>query len=87
MYPMIALFPGLCVGGHKPGNEADHEKVPSTYVLVCVCLGCVYVCMCVTGEGKVFHITHSLASHTLHRKRKCPVTLQPSSCRHDRNLI
>ena len=81
MYSMIALFPGLCIGGHKPGNEANHEKVTSTYVLVCVCvcLGCVYVCVCVTGEGEVFHITHSLASHTLHRKRKGLVTLQPSS--------
>ena len=78
MYRMIALFPGLCVGGHKPGNEANHEKVTSMYVLVCVC---------VTGEGEVFHITHSLASHTLHRKRKGLVTLQPSSCRNDRNLI
>ena len=38
MYRMIALFPGLCVGGHKPGNEANHEKVTSTYVLVCVCV-------------------------------------------------
>ena len=38
MYHMTALFPGFCVGGHKPGNEANHEKVPSTYVLVCVCV-------------------------------------------------
>ena len=68
MYHMIALFPGLCVGGHKPGNKANHEKVLSTYVLVCMCV-------CVRGEGKVFHSTHSLASHTLHRERKGLVTL------------
>ena len=48
MYRMIGLFPGLCIGGHKPGNEANHEKVPSAYVLVCVCV-CVCVRMCEGG--------------------------------------
>ena len=45
VYRMIALFPGLCVGGHKPGNEANHEKVTSMYVPVCVCVSRMYVCV------------------------------------------
>ena len=48
----------------------------SMQVCVRVCVhACVCMCVCV-----------SLASHTLCRGRKGLVTLQPSSCRHDRNL-
>ena len=52
MYRMIALFPCLCVGGHKPGNEANHEKVTSTYVLVCVCVSRMCVCVRVCDGGR-----------------------------------
>ena len=74
----------LCiVGRHEPGNEANHMiDFKKSHQHMCSC-----ACVCVGGEGEVFHITHSLANHTFHRERKGLVTLQPSSCRHDRNLM
>ena len=57
---MIALFPGSCIGGHKPGNEANHMiDFKKSHQHICGGGG--------GGEGEVFHITHSLTSHTLQR--------------------
>ena len=82
MYRMIALFPGLYVGGHKPEMKlimkTSHQRARvhvCVCVCVCVCVGCVY--MCVRGEGKVFHITHSLASNTLQERGTATIELLP----------
>ena len=68
-----------CVGGHEPGNEANHMidfKKALQHICSCAC-----VCVCV-GGGSSTSLIVLQATPFAERGR-----LQPSSCCHNRNLM